>query len=243
VKRAAIEPRDEQRTLLAEGVIDVGGGAPRRGAGTDRKSCAARVLSLDREQALGDGDRSRAGSPASSCAVRRSAITVRQYAWPPRESMDGWRVAWVLEELSVDRACAGCDTAATMTVVPASVTGEFVDAILARDLSRACGLLHPDIDFRAMTPKRVWEAEGPAGVEEVLRAWFEHPERQVEHVEPTEPVSVGDSLRVGWRVHGSGAEGPFVYEQQAYVREDAGQVVWLRVMCSGPRPAGSGSLT
>jgi len=26
-------------------------------------------------------------------------------------------------------------------------------------------------------------------------------------------------------------------EQQAYVREDDGQVVWLRVMCSGPRPA------
>lgn len=38
-------------------------------------------------------------------------------------------------------------------------------------------------------------------------------------------------------VFGSNAEGRFVYEQQAYVREDDGQVVWLRVMCSGPRPA------
>jgi hypothetical protein len=125
-----------------------------------------------------------------------------------------------------------------MTVVPASVTAGFLDAILTRDFSRARGLLHPGIDFRAMTPNRVWEADSPAAVEEVLRAWFEHPEREVERVEPTEPASVEDTLRVGWRVHGSGADGPFVYEQQAYVREHGGQVVWLRVMCSGPRPAG-----
>jgi hypothetical protein len=126
-----------------------------------------------------------------------------------------------------------------MTAEPASVTSEFVDAILLRDFSRACSLLHPDIDFRAMTPNRVWEADDPAGVEQVLRAWFEHPARDVERVDPTEPASVEDTLRVGWRVHGSDADGPFIYEQQAYVREDDGQVVWLRVMCSGPRPAGS----
>ncbi|HTA13783.1 MAG TPA: hypothetical protein VK781_02885 [Solirubrobacteraceae bacterium] len=129
-----------------------------------------------------------------------------------------------------------------MTVVPAGITSGFVDAVLARDFSRASGLLHPDIDFRAMTPNRVWEANDPAGVEEVLRAWFEHPERDVERVDPTEPVSVEDIMRVGWRVHGSDANGPFTYEQQAYMREGNGQVVWLRVMCSGPRPAGSVSL-
>jgi hypothetical protein len=123
-----------------------------------------------------------------------------------------------------------------MTTLPASVTNGFVEAILARDFARACGLLHSDIDFRAMTPNRVWEADDPAGVEDVLRAWFEHPERDVERVDPTEPVSVEDTLRVGWRVYGSGADGPFVYEQQAYVREHDDRVVWLRVMCSGPRP-------
>jgi hypothetical protein len=126
-----------------------------------------------------------------------------------------------------------------MMAVPVSITREFVDAILARDFFRARGLLHPEIDFRAMTPNRVWEGDDPAGVEDVLRAWFEHPEREVERVEPTEPASVEDTMRVGWRVHGSGANGPFVYEQQAYVREDNGQIVWMRVMCSGPRPVGS----
>ncbi|HEY2767252.1 MAG TPA: hypothetical protein VGI76_03295 [Solirubrobacteraceae bacterium] len=128
-----------------------------------------------------------------------------------------------------------------MSTLSASVTGGFLDAILARDFSRARDLLHPAIDFRAMTPKRVWEADDPAGVEEVLRAWFEHPDRGVERVEPTEPASVEDTLRVGWRVYGDGADGPFVFEQQAYLREQDGQVIWLRVMCSGPRPTVSAS--
>jgi hypothetical protein len=122
-----------------------------------------------------------------------------------------------------------------MTVAPASATAGFVEAILARDFARARGLLDPAVDFRAMTPSRFWEADDPRGVEEVLRAWFEHPDREVERVDPIEPDSVADTMRVGWRVHGTGADGPFLYEQQAYTRERDGQVVWLRIMCSGPR--------
>jgi len=123
-----------------------------------------------------------------------------------------------------------------MTQIPASVTADLVEAIVARDFARAQALMHSDVDFRAMTPKRTWEAEDPEGVEKVLRAWFEHPEREVELVEPTEPSSVEDTARVGWRVYGTEGGGRFVYEQQAFVREDGGQVVWMRVMCSGPRP-------
>ncbi|HEY2631987.1 MAG TPA: hypothetical protein VGI26_06360 [Solirubrobacteraceae bacterium] len=124
-----------------------------------------------------------------------------------------------------------------MSQVVSGVTGELVEAIIARDFARARGLMHEEVDFRAMTPKRMWEAEDPAGVEEVLRAWFEHPERNVERVEATEPAGVQDTTRVGWRVYGSGVDGLFVYEQQAFVREDGEKVVWMRVMCSGPRPA------
>jgi hypothetical protein len=123
--------------------------------------------------------------------------------------------------------------------VPTSVTSEFVDAILAGNFSRARGFLNADIDFRAMTPSRLWEADDPAGVEKVLRTWFEHPDRDVERVAPTEPASVADTMRVGWRVYGHDTNGPFVYEQQAYVREEGQEVCWLRIMCSGPRPAES----
>jgi ketosteroid isomerase-like protein len=124
-----------------------------------------------------------------------------------------------------------------MTQIPASVTADLLDAIVARDFGRAQALMHPEVEFRVMTPKRTWEADDPEGVEEVLRAWFENPEREVERVEPTEPGVVEDTARVGWRVYGSDASGGFVFEQQAFIREHAGRVVWMRVMCSGPRPA------
>ena len=123
-----------------------------------------------------------------------------------------------------------------MSSVSTTATEQFVGAILARDFARACSFLDPAVDFRGMTPKRIWEADAPAAVEEVLRAWFEHPEREVERVEAIEPGSLEDTLRVGWRVHGQGADGPFVFEQQAYAREDSERIVWLRVMCTGPRP-------
>lgn len=122
-----------------------------------------------------------------------------------------------------------------MSRIPASVTADLLGAIVARDFPRAQALMHPEVDFRAMTPKRTWEAEDPEGVEKVLRAWFEHPEREVERVEPTEPGTIEDTARVGWRVYGTDASGPFVFEQQAFLREEAGEVVWMRVMCSGPR--------
>ncbi len=124
-----------------------------------------------------------------------------------------------------------------MTTAVTSPLSGFLEAILARDFPRARDFLHPEIDFRAMTPKRIWEAESPVAVEETIRAWFEHPDRQVERVEPVEPVTVEDILRVGWRVYGQSVDGPFVFEQQAYVREHEGRIAWLRIMCSGPRPA------
>lgn len=127
-----------------------------------------------------------------------------------------------------------------MAVASPSATSEFVEALVARDFPRACSHLDAGVDFRGMTPKRIWEADAPAGVEDVLRAWFEHPERQVERVEALAPTTVEDTVRVGWRVHGHGADGPFVFEQQAFAREQAERVVWLRVMCSGPRPVRAG---
>ncbi len=128
----------------------------------------------------------------------------------------------------------------SMTTAPTTVAAELVDAIVARDFTRVRGLLHPDIDFRAMTPSRIWEADGPAGVEDVLRAWLADPDEDIDRIDPTEPNSVEDTARVGWRVHGSSADGTFAFEQQAYMRDRDGQIGWLRVMCSGTRPIQAG---
>jgi hypothetical protein len=86
-----------------------------------------------------------------------------------------------------------------------------------------------------MMPNRIWESEGPAEVEDVLRAWLDDPDEEITSVEATDAVTVEDTFRVGWRVRGTDADGPFVYEQRAYVREVDGHVGWLRVFCTGLR--------
>jgi hypothetical protein len=120
-----------------------------------------------------------------------------------------------------------------MAVLESGVATAFVDAIVARDLARAVALLHPEIDFRAMTPNRVWEADDPAGVEAVLRAWLEDPDEEVHGIAATEPSSIVDRVRIGWLVRISDADGPHMFEQQAYVRERDAQIDWMRVICSG----------
>jgi hypothetical protein len=126
-------------------------------------------------------------------------------------------------------------------LVAESVATAFVDAIFAGDVARAAALLHPEIDFRAMTPNRVWEAEDRSGVEAVLRTWLEDPDEEVHAIEATEPSAIVDRVRVGWLVRISDADGPHVFEQQAYVRERDAQIDWMRVICSGwiPLPAAS----
>jgi hypothetical protein len=120
-----------------------------------------------------------------------------------------------------------------MTTVGSGVAGALVDAIVERDFARAVALLHPEIDFRAMTPNRVWEADGPAGVEAVLREWLDDPDEDVEGIEATEPISIEGTVRVGWLVRISDVDGPHIFEQQAYIRERDAQIDWMRVMCSG----------
>jgi hypothetical protein len=126
-----------------------------------------------------------------------------------------------------------------MIATAPNVATAFVEALVARDLVRATALLDPEIDFRAMTPNRIWEAADPAGVEDVLREWFEDPDEDLHALEATAPVPIQDTVRVGWLVHISDADGPHVFEQQAYVRERDGRIAWMRVICSGwiPLPA------
>ena len=128
------------------------------------------------------------------------------------------------------------DEAREKTTVASSAAAAFAEAILARDFVRATALLHPEIDFRAMTPNRVWEAENPAGVEDVLREWLVDPDDDVEDISATDPAVIENTTRVGWLVRMRDAEGPQIFEQQAYVRERDGQIGWMRVMCSGAIP-------
>ena len=113
----------------------------------------------------------------------------------------------------------------------------FAQALAAKDFARVKELVHDDVDFRGMTPNRTWEAVGPdALVDEVLTRWFE-PSDDVERVDRVDTGAFSDCEHVAYRFSGRNGDGPFVVEQQAYFTRRDGRIDWLRVMCSGFRPA------
>jgi hypothetical protein len=115
----------------------------------------------------------------------------------------------------------------------------FAEAFAAKDFERVAALLHPEVDFRGLTPRRTWEATGAREVvDDVLRVWLEESD-VVEEVLDVQTGTVADTERVGYRLRGHNPDGPFIVEQQAYLRERDERIGWMRVVCSGFRPAGA----
>jgi hypothetical protein len=116
----------------------------------------------------------------------------------------------------------------------------FVRALAAKDFERLAGLLDPAIDFRGMTPNGFWQASGPAEVvDQVLRRWFEDQD-VIEAVVALDTGRVADRDRVAWRFAVATPDGPHLVEQQAYYETSGGRISWMRVLCSGFRPAPPG---
>jgi hypothetical protein len=119
---------------------------------------------------------------------------------------------------------------------PNTLGTEFARSLAAKDADRLRDLLHPEIDFRGMTPGRTWEANDPDAVIDVLLGhWFE----DVDHIEALERLEnddVADRQRVGYRFNVTSPDGRFVVEQQAYLSDRDGRIGWMRVLCSGYRP-------
>lgn len=115
---------------------------------------------------------------------------------------------------------------------------EFAHALAVKDFDRVLELLHPEIDFRALTPRRTWEASDPeAVISGVLRQWFEDTD-DIEALERLESDSFADRERIGYRFSVRNPDGQFLVEQQAYLSAREGRIGWMRVVCSGFRPAG-----
>ena len=114
---------------------------------------------------------------------------------------------------------------------------KFAYALAAKDSGRMLDLMHPEIEFRGMTPGRNWEANDPAGVVAVfLGHWFEDA-AEIQALERVETDGFADRQRVGYRLSVRNPEGRFLVEQQAYLSDRDGRVGWMRVLCSGYRPA------
>jgi hypothetical protein len=113
----------------------------------------------------------------------------------------------------------------------------FVRAVAGKDAAELSGLLSDDIDFQAMTPRRIWEADSAESVvgDVIFGHWFEATDR-IDAIEAIDCDTVVDRQRVGYRLRVTNDEGAFAVEQQAYFDVRDGRISWLRIMCSGYQP-------
>ena len=113
---------------------------------------------------------------------------------------------------------------------------DFARAFAAKDAERMRELLHPEVDFKGLTPSRSWEAGDADAVLDILFGnWLEDTDR-VEALEDVKDDAVADRERVGYRCSVTNPDGRFVFEQQAYLSARDGRIGWMRVVCSGFRP-------
>jgi hypothetical protein len=110
----------------------------------------------------------------------------------------------------------------------------FAEAVVTKDHERLRELLHEEVDFRGMTPGRVWEADTPEDVVGVLRTWFDDGDI-IEAVENIETDSFADRERVGYRMRVRNGDGLQLVEQQAYLTPRDDRIGWIRILCAGYR--------
>jgi hypothetical protein len=120
----------------------------------------------------------------------------------------------------------------------ATATGSrFASALAAKDTAAMLELLHPQIEFRALTPRRAWEADDSQAVLEIIFGhWFEDSDR-IEALQSVDTDVVADRERLRYRLAVSNPEGSFLVEQQGYLTAGQdGRIAWMRLVCSGYRP-------
>jgi hypothetical protein len=127
-----------------------------------------------------------------------------------------------------------------MTVDSTAPTQEFTGpafarALAVRDFDRLRSLLDPSVEFRALTPRRAWEADGNAETLALFQRWFD-PSTVVDEIDDVSTHAVADRSHLSYRFLGHDDNGPFVIEQQVYFTERDGRIDWMRMMCSGFRP-------
>ena len=111
------------------------------------------------------------------------------------------------------------------------------EAIAAKDTDAVTSLLATDVDFRALTPRKFWEATRPAQVLEILfDNWFEDSDHIDALVGVAQGADVEDTHQVGYRLAITNPDGPHTVEQQAYYRTEGDRISYLRLVCSGYRP-------
>jgi hypothetical protein len=112
----------------------------------------------------------------------------------------------------------------------------FVAAIEVRDRAALRSLFATPVQFRAVTPRRFWDAETPSDVADiVLGTWFAQ-SKQITRVSLVEDDTVGDISKITYRMSVATESGPTVVEQVAYYTVQDDRITQVRLVCSGFRP-------
>ena len=124
-------------------------------------------------------------------------------------------------------------TDAAVTVL--ALGRRFVEALAVKDPEALGAVLHPEVDFRALTPNRFWEAHDRDAVLEILlEAWFPA-DAALDELLLLTTDTVADREQVRFRFRGRNPNGPMIVEQQAYLAGRDGLIGWMRIVCSGQR--------
>jgi hypothetical protein len=124
--------------------------------------------------------------------------------------------------------------------MPDPIAARFATAVAGKDTAALTELLAPDVDFKALTPRKFWDGSAPADVLDALFAhWFDDDDRIDALVAMTSHDPVEDTEHCSYRLAITTPDGPHTVEQQAYFRTVDGRISYLRVLCSGYRPVAS----
>ena len=115
---------------------------------------------------------------------------------------------------------------------------EFASILATKNPDRLRAMFADSLDFRALTPNNFWEAETPRQlVDEILYGqWFE-PTDHIQGVTTITTGRVADREHVAYRLRINNPGGNFIVEQQAYYTTNDGKIDWMRILCTGFRPA------
>ncbi len=113
---------------------------------------------------------------------------------------------------------------------------EFAKALSAKDEAGVRAITTPDLDFRAMTPRRHWEAHNHDELVDILFGHWLEPSDEVVALLSTSTGEVSTRSHVAYRLHLRTAHGESLMEQQMYYNVTDGRISWARVMCSGSVP-------
>ena len=110
----------------------------------------------------------------------------------------------------------------------------FTAALAAKDAAGLRSLFGSEVDFRGLTPGRVWEARTPDELidDVILGFWFESGD-VIQRIESVQHGQLGTRTRIGYRLRVANSGGTYTVEQQAFCDLTDGKITWLRVLCSG----------